>query len=142
MSSTHIFVTYLPIGCHESSRKGRISMIEYRNKAYKCPMEMTIDLIGGKWKALLLWHLSQGVLRFNELARIFPDMSQKMLTQQLRDLEEDGLLQRTVYPQIPPKVEYALTEFGSTLIPVLQEMNKWGTAYAEAAGRKATEGLR
>ncbi len=111
-------------------------MITYRNKTYVCPMEMTIDLIGGKWKALLLWHLSQQVLRFNELNRIFPEMSQKMLTQQLRNLEEDGLIERTVYPQIPPKVEYTLTEFGSTLIPVFKEMNKWGRAYFEAAEKE------
>lgn len=92
-------------------------------------MEMTIDLIGGKWKCLILWHLSSGVLRFNELKRLFSDISQKMLTQQLRDLEEDGFIYRKVYPQVPPKVEYSLTRIGASLVPVLQEMNKWGTDF-------------
>ena len=92
-------------------------------------MEMTMDLIGGKWKVLILWHLSAGVLRFNEMKRLFPDVTQKMLTQQLRDLESNGLIFRKVYPQVPPKVEYSLTEIGSSLVPVLQEMNKWGTEF-------------
>lgn len=104
-------------------------MITYNNKKYNCPMEMTMDLIGGKWKAVILWHLSSRVLRFNELRRIFPDVSQKMLTQQLRDLESNGLIDRKVYPQVPPKVEYSLTELGSSLVPVLHEMNEWGTDF-------------
>jgi DNA-binding HxlR family transcriptional regulator len=93
-------------------------------------MEMTMDLIGGKWKVLILWNLSSGVLRFNELKRIFPEVSQKMLTQQLRDLEENGLINRTVFPQVPPKVEYSLTENGRNLVPILHEMNKWGIKFA------------
>jgi DNA-binding HxlR family transcriptional regulator len=92
-------------------------------------MEMTMDLIGGKWKVLILWHLSFNVLRFSDLRRIFPDVSQKMLTQQLRDLESNGLIKRKVYPQVPPKVEYSLTEIGNSLVPVLHEMNKWGTDF-------------
>lgn len=104
-------------------------MITYNNKEYNCPMEMTMDLIGGKRKVLILWHLSFGVLRINELKRKFPDVTQKMLTQQLRDLESIGLINRRVYPQVPPKVEYSLTEIGSSLVPVLQEMNKWGTNF-------------
>lgn len=101
-------------------------MVTYNNKTYECPLEMTIDLIGGKWKVLLLWHLSNGVIRFNEFNRIFPDVSAKMLTQQLRDLEKNGFVHREVYPQVPPKVEYSLTDLGRTIIPILQEMNKWG----------------
>jgi DNA-binding HxlR family transcriptional regulator len=100
---------------------------------------MTIDLIGGKWKVLLLWHLSQRILRFNEIGRIFPDISTKMLTQQLRDMEEDGLILRKVYPQVPPKVEYDLTEFGRSLIPVLMAMQEWGTAYMINQNQKTTD---
>lgn len=106
-------------------------MITYNNKTYNCPLEMTIDLIGGKWKVLILWHLSQQILRFNEITKLFLDISPKMLTQQLRVMEEDGLICRTVYPQIPLKVEYDLTEFGRSLIPVLQAMNQWGRAYVD-----------
>lgn len=104
-------------------------MITYNNKKYNCPMELAMELIGGKWKVLILWHLSFGVLRFSELKRKFPDITQKMLTQQLRDLEFNGLVDRNVYPQVPPKVEYSLTEIGSSLVPVLQEMNQWGTNF-------------
>lgn len=104
-------------------------MITFKDKQYNCAMEMTIDLIGGKWKALLLWHLSTGTLRFHELQNLFPLVTQKMLTQQLRDLEYNGLINRTVYPVVPPKVEYSLTKFGETLMPVLQAMNQWGKDY-------------
>ncbi len=105
-------------------------MITFHNRQYECPMEMTLDLIGGKWKSLILWQLSLKVQRFNELRRMFPKVSQKMLTQQLRDLERDGLISRVIYHQIPPKVEYSLTEFGKSLMPVLLQMNQWGTQYA------------
>lgn len=104
-------------------------MVTYNGKTYECPLEMTIDLIGGKWKVLLLWHLSKGPLRFNELNRIFPHLSTKMLTQQLRDLEKDGLVHRNIYPQVPPKVEYTLTDLGHSMMPILQEMNRWGTSH-------------
>lgn len=97
---------------------------------------MSIDLIGGKWKVLILWNLYQSTLRFNELNRLFPDLSTKMLTQQLRTMEEDGLIQRTVYPQVPPKVEYSLTEFGISLIPVLKSMQEWGSAYVDKQNNK------
>ncbi len=104
-------------------------MLEFNGREYNCPLEMTIDLIGGKWKVLILWNLSSGVLRFGELKRLFPAATQKMLTQQLRDLETSGLVSRKVYPQVPPKVEYSLTDFGKTLMPVLREMNNWGSGY-------------
>jgi DNA-binding HxlR family transcriptional regulator len=105
-------------------------MITYNNKQYNCPLEMTMDLIDGKWKVLIMWQLSEQVGRFNELRRQFPQMTQKMLTQQLRDLENNGLIIRTVYPQVPPKVEYTLTEFGRSLIPLLRQMDDWGSEYA------------
>ncbi len=98
---------------------------------YHCPIEATLDLIGGKWKALLLWHLMSGTLRFHELRTLVPQVTPKMLTQQLRDLEKDGLIFRKVYPVVPPKVEYSLSEFGKSLIPILDVMCHWGSDYLE-----------
>ena len=101
------------------------------DKAYRCAIEITIDLIAGKWKALILCHLSIGTTRFSALNRTFPHITQKMLTQQLRELEEDGLVTRTVYAQVPPKVEYSLTVFGESLMPVIRSMSEWGKQYLE-----------
>ncbi|RYD04852.1 hypothetical protein N752_13070 [Desulforamulus aquiferis] len=95
-------------------------MIKFRNKEYQCSMELTLDLIGGKWKSLLLWYLSNNkIMRFSELNRINPKLTQKMLTQQLREMERDGLITRKVYAQVPPKVEYSLTPLGVKLTPIL-----------------------
>ena len=110
---------------------GGVNLVTFRDRTYNCPMEMTIDLIGGKWKALLLWNLSVRTLRFGELQRQFPQLTQKMLTQQLRELVRDGLISRKSYDEMPPRVEYSLTEFGSTIMPVLQAMNRWGTGFLE-----------
>jgi DNA-binding HxlR family transcriptional regulator len=104
-------------------------MITFREKEYRCPVELTINLIGGKWKAVLLWELSEKTLRFNELVRLFPNATRKMLTQQLKEMERDGLILRNEYNQIPPKVEYSLTEFGRSFMPVLFSMNQWGKDY-------------
>ncbi len=111
--------------------------IRFRDKEYKCAIEVALDLIGGKWKALILCHLATGTLRYNELKKAFPCITQKMLTQQLRDLEEDGLIHRKIYPQVPPKVEYSLTEFGESLMPVIRVMNDWGRRYLEKMGTPA-----
>ena len=94
-----------------------------------CPVEATLDLIGGKYKALILWHLSDSVLRFSELRSRIPKATPKMLTQQLRELETQELIHREVYPVIPPKVEYSLTETGRSLMPILVAMRDWGAAY-------------
>lgn len=101
-----------------------------------CPVSATIRLIGGKYKALLLWHLTDRTLRFNELRKLAPEATAKMLTQQLRELERDGLIVRTVYPVVPPKVEYALTEQGKSLFPILQAMYAWGAERMEQEGVK------
>ena len=95
-------------------------------KEDNCPVEATLELIGGKYKALILWHLSQGILRFSELRQVIKGATPKMLTQQLRELEANGLVHREVYPVIPPKVEYSLTETGRSLMPVLVAMRDWG----------------
>lgn len=105
-------------------------MITFRNTEYHCPMELTIDLIGGKWKSLILWHLAENTLRFSELKKALPKITQKMLTQQLRDLEQSGLVERFIYTQVPPKVEYSLTSAGKTLLPILKTMYQWGIDYA------------
>lgn len=98
-------------------------------RIYNCPVEATLDLIGGKWKSLILWHLNERTMRYNELRKLIPEATAKMLTQQLRDLEEDGLIVRKVYPVVPPKVEYSLSDFGKTVAPVLYAMCDWGRDY-------------
>ena len=94
-----------------------------------CPVEATLELIGGKYKALILWHLSEGKLRFSELKKLIPNATAKMLTQQLRELETQNMIHREVYPVIPPKVEYSLTDLGQSLMPVLIAMRDWGADY-------------
>ncbi|KAB0614421.1 winged helix-turn-helix transcriptional regulator [Campylobacter hyointestinalis] len=99
---------------------------------YHCTFELTLDLIAGKWKGMILWKLNQyGVLRNAELLREIPQITQKMLTQQLRELENDGLVQRKIYKQIPPKVEYSLSKCAKLLTPVLDAMQSWGEEYAK-----------
>lgn len=99
-----------------------------------CPVETTINLIGGKYKSLILWSLMGGTLRFSQLRREVPCATPKMLTQQLRELESDALISRKVYPEVPPRVEYSLTEFGSSIRPVLEAMYAWGTGYLRKQG--------
>lgn len=94
-----------------------------------CPVEATLELIGGKWKGLVLYHLLQGTLRFNELRRKLPSVTQRMLTRQLRELEAAGLIVRTIYAEIPPRVEYTLTEHGESLRPVILALREWGQDY-------------
>ena len=94
-----------------------------------CPVEATLELIGGKYKALILWHLSESTLRFSELRKVIKNATPKMLTQQLRELESQKLINREVFPIIPPKVEYSLTELGHSLMPILVAMRDWGASY-------------
>jgi len=95
----------------------------------KSPVEHTLRAIGGKWKPLILWHLHERTHRFGELQRLIPGITQKMLTQQLRELEGHNLVARKVFPQVPPKVEYSLTPFGRTLKPVLETLCEWGKKF-------------
>lgn len=97
--------------------------------AATCPVASTLELIGGKYKALILWHLSEKTLRFSELKKVILGATAKMLTQQLRELESQQLISRTVYPVIPPKVEYSLTDLGKSLLPILVAMRDWGADY-------------
>lgn len=101
-------------------------MRKQRHNTYAhCPVEATLDIIGGKWKSILLFRVLEGKRRFNELRRLQPTLTQRMLTNQLRELERDGLIARKVYAEIPPKVEYSITEFGKTLEPVLLALTQW-----------------
>ena len=96
---------------------------------FTCPVEATISLIGGKYKAVILWHLMNSTLRYSELHRKMPKATDKMLAQQLRELEKDGLINRVVYLVVPPKTEYSLTEYGKTLAPILDALCDWGENY-------------
>jgi len=101
-----------------------------RGREYYCTVELTLNIIGGKWKPIILYHLGNGgTRRFGELKKAMPNITQKMLTQQLRELEHDGLVHRKVYAEVPPRVEYSLTEFGLTILPVLQSLSQWGNKY-------------
>ena len=94
-----------------------------------CPVEGTLDLIDGKWKGVVLYHLFEGTLRFNEIRRRLPNVTQRMLTNQLRELEADGLIIRKIYAQVPPRVEYSLSTRGRTLKPVIKALKAWGDAH-------------
>ena len=94
-----------------------------------CPVEATLELIGGKYKTLILWHLAEGTLRFSQLRREIAGITPKMLTQQLRELESHSLIHREVFPIVPPKVEYSLTKLGKSLMPLLVAMRDWGSSY-------------
>lgn len=96
---------------------------------YSCSAEVTLDVIGGKWKGIILALLAEKSRRFSDLKRELPAITQRMLTFQLRELEADGVVHREIYRQIPPKVEYSLTEFGETLKPILLAMQEWGDRY-------------
>lgn len=98
-------------------------------EAYACPVTSTISVVGGKWKALILYHLIPETRRFNQLMRLMPEITQRMLTLQLRELEADNIVKREVYPVVPPKVEYSLTPLGLTLVPLINIMRDWGAEY-------------
>lgn len=99
-----------------------------------CPVEAALERIGGKWKGVALYHLLDGTKRYNELKRQVGTVTQRMLTKQLRELERDGLIIRKVYPVVPPRVEYSLSERGRTLEPILLALREWGMSYLEEAG--------
>lgn len=102
------------------------------NSKSGCAVEVTLSVMGGTWKPIVLFHLLHGTKRFSELARAIPNVTQRMLTLQLRELEEAGMVTRTVYAEVPPRVDYELTEMGQSLKPVLTAMRDWGQAYAQS----------
>ena len=101
-------------------------------KTYYCDVELTLQIIGGKWKPIILFHLgTDGTLRFSQIRRIIPNITPKMLTQQLRELEKDGVVNRKVYAQVPPRVEYDLTELGRSVMPIIRQLSSWGKQYED-----------
>lgn len=104
----------------------------YRGKECYCPVDVTLAVVGGKWKPAILWHLKKRPLRFSALERKFPETTRKMLTQQLRELEADGLIKREVYAEVPPRVEYSATEMGTSINAVLDRMYDWGKRFLES----------
>ena len=126
----------------ETNRHEQCPMREHCLKEEKCPMVMVQKIIWGKWKLLILWYLNYNVMRFGELRKILSHVTEKMLTQHLRELEQNRLIFRRVYPVVPPKVEYGLTEMGKKLIPILELMHKFGVEYlADANNHEATPTL-
>ncbi len=101
-----------------------------------CPVEAALEVIGGKWKGLILYHLLSDTIRFNALRRLMPEITQRMLTKQLRELEGHNLILRTVYAEVPPRVEYSMSEYGNTLAPVIQSLQLWGTRHLEKTADK------
>jgi DNA-binding HxlR family transcriptional regulator len=115
-----------------TNRHEQCHMKEQCLRYEKCPMVLVQELLAGKWKILILWYLSYNTLRFSEIKKLLPQVTQKMLTQQLRGLEEDKLIYRKVFPVVPPKVEYGLTEVGKGILPILELMHGFGSSYLNA----------
>lgn len=107
-------------------------------RPFGCSVEATLSVMGGRWKPVIMFKLMDGTLRFNQLRRLIPDVTQKMLTNQLRELEADGIVERKVYAQVPPRVEYRLTDYGETLRPILLAMRDWGARHMPHAIEEAS----
>ena len=103
-------------------------------KGYSCPVEAAMDVIGGKYKAQIVYELIGGTRRYNEIQKAIPQATPRMMSKQLKELEEDGVINRVLYPVVPPKTEYSLTEFGETLVPIVRSLCSWGEHYFELAG--------
>jgi len=117
-------------GSEVSMPEDRLNKVSCNN--YSCEVEVFLGIVSGKWVSLILWELGhRDILRFNELQKAIPGVTQKMLTQQLRFLEKNGIVIRTVYPEVPPVVEYTMTEMGKKIIPVFEMMDLWGKEYVE-----------
>lgn len=115
---------------------GKRMAYELEGKIFHCGTNVTLHFIGGKWKSVILWYLRNGELRFSELKRLMPDITEKMLSIQLKALKDDGLVERKVFGIKPPnRVEYLLTKFGKSFVPVIRSITDWGIAYAESKGK-------
>lgn len=101
----------------------------FKGKKFNNPVELSLDIIGGKWKMPIIWRLKDGEKRYGEIRRSLPKVTHKMLTQQLRELEQDEIIKRKVYPEVPPKVEYSLTLLGESVIPIIDLLSEWGEQY-------------
>jgi DNA-binding HxlR family transcriptional regulator len=113
---------------------GEEKVFELRGETYHCAVDIAMSFIGGKWKAVVLWYLRRDKKRFGELKKHIPHITEKMLSLQLKALEEDGLVKRTVFPEVPPRVEYELTDFGKTLVPALEAIARWGRELGQREG--------
>jgi DNA-binding HxlR family transcriptional regulator len=116
-------------------KNGKSVFLDVNGRRYYCQVELAMDLLGGKWKGVILWYLQDTTLRFTELKKCIVTISEKVLIRELRELEKAGLVIRKVYPEVPPKVEYCLSEFGKTLAPVLNAVSKFGISYAANFGQ-------
>ncbi len=105
--------------------------IIYKEKEYNCPLELAMDIVGGKWKSLIVFYLRKGAKRSGELQRMMPSITNKIYTQSLRELERDEIIDRKVFPVVPPHVEYSLTERGEFLVPILKQMVHWGNLFVD-----------
>ena len=114
--------------------KNKEMVFKLYGEEYHCALDVTMNFIAGKWKTVVLWYLRKDKKRYNELRKLIPDITEKMLSLQLKQLEKDGIVLRKVYAEVPPKVEYSLTPFGKTLIPVVEAIAKWGRSLAEKEG--------
>lgn len=113
----------------------RCPIKKIKNKEYRCFFELSLQIFGGKWKPVIIYHLAQaGTLRYGGLKRTLAGISERMLSRQLKELEEDGVLNRRAYAEIPPRVEYSLTDIGHKLLPVLMELRRWGIEYEKYLG--------
>jgi DNA-binding HxlR family transcriptional regulator len=117
--------------------RGNEKIYKYNEKEYKCPLEAAIDLLGGKWRSLILWHLIQEKLRFSQIQKIVPGISKKVLSEHLRVLEQNELIERTVFPEVPPKVEYNITPKGKSLAHPLDYLEKWAKENMEKKDLKS-----
>ena len=125
-------IVLLRKGCDEMDR----SMSKKNNiRVYNCYFELTLDVIGGKWKPIILYYIGENkVIRYGDLRRCIPSISERMLTRQLRELENDDLIHREVYKEVPPRVEYSLTEIGDTIMPIMYQLKEWGIDYNHKKG--------
>jgi DNA-binding HxlR family transcriptional regulator len=115
--------------------EGKAMRIEMDGKTYHCALDITMHFISGKWKTVILWYLRKDPRRFSELKRQIPQITEKMLSLQLKELEADGIVSRSVFAEVPPRVEYALTDFGKTMIPMIEAIASWGRTLAKSRGQ-------
>jgi DNA-binding HxlR family transcriptional regulator len=114
--------------------EGKEYEIEMGGETFYCALDVTMNFVGGKWKAIVLWYLRKGAKRFGEIKKLIPPITEKMLSLQLKELEKDGIVKRTIFAEVPPRVEYELTEEGKTLLPLIEEIAAWGRRKASLEG--------